>query len=197
MNFPENARLVLGSSSPSRKALLSQLGIPFECDSPDIDETPQSGESARKLVERLSREKGKAVQARHPDAWIIAGDQVASFEGDILGKPGTKDVARANWQRFSGKDLLFYSGCHLIAPNGDTRSDIIETKVTIRPLSEAAIEAYLERETPYFCAAGLKVETSGIRLIQRIESMDPSALIGLSLIRVCDFLAELNSPWSG
>ncbi|MAZ43940.1 MAG: septum formation protein Maf [Legionellales bacterium] len=182
-------KLILGSSSPARQTLLKQLKIPFEIMTPDIDETPQAGETASKLVKRLSKAKAEALIPKAPGAILITCDQVGDFEGEILGKPLIREAAHKNLSRFSGKSITFHSG--LCVTDTDTHKceeTIIETVVTFRELSDEVIDAYLNHENALNCAGGLKVEGFGITLLESVKSDDQSALIGLPLIALCSFL---------
>ncbi len=183
------ARLILASTSPYRRELLSRLQLPFETISPDVDETPLPGEAPEALALRLAEAKARAVAALHPDALVIGSDQVAVLDGAIYGKPGTHERAVRQLQTMRGRTVNFFTGLALV--NGrDGRAQIqgIPTLVTFRALSDGEIEAYLRREQPYNCAGSAKSEGLGIALLERMEGSDPNALIGLPLIALCDML---------
>ena len=183
--------LVLASTSIYRSQLLSVLQIPFQTDSPAVDETPLPGEDARQTSHRLSRLKAKAVAARHPDALIIGSDQVALLDGEQLGKPMNHDNAVRQLRAMRGKTVTFYTALSLLnARTGEMQSEVAETHVTFRQLSDQQIENYLLKEQPYHCAGSAKSEGLGIALIQRIEGNDPNSLIGLPLIALIDMLEK-------
>ena len=187
----EHPPLVLASSSPFRRELLARLGLSFLCDSPDIDESRQDGESAEALVQRLALEKARAVAGRHPGALIIGSDQVAVLgDGSILGKPGSVDKAIAQLERASGSSVTFLTGlCLYNAGSGQHQLCCEPFRVHFRPLSRAAIESYIRKEQPLNCAGSFKSEGLGITLFRRLEGDDPNALIGLPLIRLTGMLA--------
>ncbi|WP_277184107.1 Maf-like protein [Caballeronia sp. BR00000012568055] len=182
-------RLVLASSSRYRRKLLERLRVPFEVASPDIDETPLSGETPEQTALRLSIAKARAAAERFADALIIGSDQVATFDGQQIGKPGTHENAVAQLQSMRGRDVEFHSAlCLFDTRTGDVQSADIVTRVRFRDLSDAEIEAYLRAETPYDCAGSAKSEGLGIALLDAIESDDPTALIGLPLIALTKML---------
>ncbi len=183
--------LILGSGSPSRKALLDKLHIEYECVSPDIDETPLPHETVETMVERLAREKARKVAQTHPEALIIGADQVAMLDGKIFGKPGTHENATAQLKALSGHRVTFYTAmCLLNAPKNHEHVVIEPFYVTFRSLSDEQIEAYLQKEQPYHCAASFKSEGLGIVLTESFEGRDPNALIGLPLIQLTGLLAK-------
>ncbi len=182
-------KLVLASTSPFRRALLEKLGLPFECVSPDVDESRREGEAAPDLVRRLAEAKARAGGAGLGDALVIGSDQVAVLDGDILGKPGNHERARAQLMRLSGRTVSFHTGlCLLNTATGHTQVDEVPFRVHFRKLTEKQIERYLEKEQPYNCAGSFKSEALGITLFRRLEGDDPNALIGLPLIRLTDML---------
>jgi septum formation protein len=186
-------KLLLASGSRYRKALLERLGLPFEVVSPNTDETPLAGESPRDTAARLSLAKARAANAR--DALVIGSDQVAECEGEVLGKPGAHDVAARQLRRVSGKAVDFHTGlCLLDSRTGQSQSRIVPCRVVFRSLSDAQIEAYLRREQPYDCAASAKAEALGIALIARMETDDPTSLIGLPLIALTEMLGNAGLP---
>lgn len=181
--------LVLGSTSRYRKDLLQRLQIPFETAAPDVDETPASGEAPRDLAMRLALEKARDVAKRFPHAIVIGSDQVADLGGLPLGKPLTHERALLQLQQMSGKVVIFQTAVAVVRPStGFERCDLAQVKVQFRPLSNDEIERYLQAEQPYDCAGSAKSEGLGIALLDRIENDDPTALIGLPLIRTCALL---------
>lgn len=187
--------LVLASTSPYRKELLARLGLPFETASPDTDEAPLPGETPPATALRLAETKARAVRQRFPDALIIGSDQVAHIGDETFGKPGTHDKAVAQLRRLSGRSVDFVTGlCLLDAAKDTARSVNVVTRVRFRPLSDTLIENYLRAERPYNCAGSAKSEGLGIALIARLECDDPTALVGLPLIALCDLLAEAGHP---
>lgn len=184
------APLILASSSIYRRALLERLQIPFQYVSPDTDESPQGAESPDALVRRLSLAKAEAVARRHPDAVIIGGDQIAVGPKEtILGKPGTADQACAQLAQLSGQAVRFLSGlCLLDATSGRSQVDIVVTTVRFRALEAGEIRRYVERDQPLDCAGALRSEALGITLCEAIDSDDPTALMGLPLIRLATML---------
>lgn len=185
------APLILASTSPHRRALLTRLGLPFDAVAPEVDETRSYREPVTELVKRLSRAKAEAVAARHPGGLVIGSDQAAEREGEILGKPGDHATAVAQLTASSGKYLKFHTGLCLLDTRAGRRHEHIDvTRVLFRNLTAAEIERYLQAERPYDCAGGFKSEGLGISLFEGIESDDPSALVGLPLIALCRFLRE-------
>ena len=183
--------LVLASSSPWRRDLLSRLGLPFTWDSPDIDETPLQGESPAALVHRLALAKAERLAVRYPGHLIIGSDQVAVFDDQILGKPHTEERARANLSAFSGHRVSFLTGLALIdTARSSHRVSHERYDVVFRMLSEAEIATYVAREKPLDSAGSFRLEGLGITLFERLEGDDPNTLIGLPLIRLCQWLRE-------
>lgn len=190
----EPKRLVLASTSAYRKQLLERLGRPFECARPDIDESPLEGESAPATAERLAGAKARAVAGAYPDALIIGSDQVASCEGRRLDKPGTHENAVAQLTWLSGRTARFDTGvCLLDAKTGRAGCRVVPCLVHFRTLRTQAIEAYLRREQPYDCAGSAKSEGLGIVLIARMETEDPTSLVGLPLIALTTLLEEFGA----
>ncbi len=186
-------RLILGSSSPFRKELLSRLGLIFDTESPDIDESQQSEETASQLVERLSIDKAKKIAETHKDALIIGSDQVAIIDELILGKPGTIENAQQQLKNASGKTVKFLTGlCLLNARTGRYQVDIVPYFVHFRDLTDSQIKAYVEKEQPLNCAGSFKSEALGVALFQKMSGEDPTALIGLPLIRLVSMLKQEN-----
>src|SRR5688572_6885159 len=176
-------RLVLGSTSQYRRHLLERLGLPFTTAASNIDETPLPGESTIDLVHRLARSKAEAVAARHRGSLIIGSDQLAVCGREVLGKPGSGERAIAQLKALSGQRVTFNTAVHVV--NSDTGANegcLDVTTVHFRQLTDAEIERYVARDRPYDCAGGFKVEALGVALFTRVESQDPTGLIGLPLI---------------
>jgi MAF protein len=182
--------ITLASTSPFRKELLQRLGIPFVTAAPDVDETPLVNETAIALVRRLSETKARAIAASHRGL-VIGSDQVATTGNDILGKPGTHERAFAQLRGLSGKCVTFQTGlCLLNTETDEAQVDVIPFVVEFRPLEDEQIERYLRHDQPYQCAGSFKSEGLGITLFDRMQGDDPSALIGLPLIRLTGMLAQ-------
>lgn len=183
--------LILGSTSRYRRELLARLRIPFDIVAPDVDETPRSNESPADLALRLAIEKARNVAARHPDSAVIGSDQVADLDGEAIGKPGTHERAVAQLTRMSGRTVVFQTAVAVVRQSiGYEQAQLASVRVAFRSLSAAEIEHYLRTEEPYDCAGSAKCETLGIALLSSIESDDPTALVGLPLIRTCTLLRE-------
>jgi MAF protein len=183
--------LVLGSTSPFRKTLLEKLQLPFICDKPDIDETPQPNESPINLVQRLATEKAKAVSSSHTNALIIGSDQVAVCNGEIIGKPHNYDNAVKQLSSFSGKSITFYTGLCVYCTEKDTSNTLVEPFIVhFKTLTQADINHYLKAEEPYNCAGSFKSEGLGICLFEKLEGEDPNTLIGLPLIKLVALLKQ-------
>ncbi|APX93598.1 septum formation inhibitor Maf [Halomonas sp. 1513] len=183
--------LVLASSSRWRRQLLERLGLPFDCASPDIDETPRPGETPQALVHRLALSKASRLAEAYPAHLIIGSDQVAVFDGEILGKPGDEATARANLARFSGQRVHFITGLALLdSAHGRHQVSHATYDVVFRRLSEAEIAHYVAREQPLDSAGSFRMEGLGISLFEKLEGDDPNTLIGLPLIRLCAMLRE-------
>lgn len=182
-------KLILGSTSPFRKAILEKLQIPFETASPHIDEAARPGEKPEQLVARLAEQKAKAVAQTYPDALIIGSDQVAVLDGAIVGKPGNHDNAVTQLSRASGKRVTFLTGlCLYNSQSQHSQVEVVPFTVEFRELSTSQIENYLQREQPYNCAGSFKSEGMGVALFERLEGEDPNTLIGLPLIRLIRML---------
>lgn len=185
--------LVLASSSIYRSELLKRLQLPFQTISPDVDETPLAHESARSTSARLAELKARAVAERFPDALIIGSDQVALLDDQQLGKPLTHDNAVRQLRAMRGKTTCFYTALALFnSKTGNLQTEVAENFVTLRDLSDAEIESYLQKEQPYHCAGSAKSEGLGIALISRMTGDDPNALIGLPLILLIEMLRREN-----
>lgn len=182
---------MLASGSRYRAELLARLQLPFSQSSPDVDERPQPGEPADALARRLAETKARAASTQAPAAWCLGADQTADCEGHLLGKPGTRAAAVAQLQRMQGRTVTFHTALALV------RGDVChawadQTRVTVRPLSPETIDRYLDREDVLDCAGSFKCEGLGISLFDRIESEDPTALIGLPLIALSRLLRAVG-----
>jgi len=192
------SRIVLASGSTYRRALLERLGLPFEWAAPDVDESEIPGESTSETALRLAILKARTVARRYPKAVVIGSDQVASCDGVRIGKPGNHANAVKQLEFMSGKSALFETALAvLVAATDEVRSRVVPCRVSFRPLTRTTIEAYLEREQPYDCAGSAKAEGLGIALIARIETDDPTALIGLPLIALTELLSAAGIPVIG
>ena len=181
--------LILGSTSRYRRELLARLRVPFEVVSPDVDETPLTGEAPQALATRLALAKAKAVAALHPQAVVIGSDQVADLNGEPLGKPGTHERAVLQLQRMRGQTVVFQTAVSVVCLERQfEQTELAQIKVRFRDLSDADIEAYLRAEEPYDCAGSAKSEGLGIALLDAIDNDDPTALIGLPMIRTARML---------
>jgi septum formation protein len=181
--------LILGSTSRYRRELLARLRVPFDVVSPDVDETPLAGESPQVLATRLALAKAQAVAALHPHAVVIGSDQVADLNGEPLGKPGTHERAVQQLQRMRGQTVVFQTAVSVVCQaSGFEQTELAQIKVLFRDLSDADIEAYLRAEEPYDCAGSAKSEGLGIALLDAIDNDDPTALIGLPMIRTARML---------
>jgi septum formation protein len=183
--------LILGSTSRYRRELLQRLRLPFDVVAPQVDETPLAGEAPAALALRLALAKAQAVAAVHPQAVVIGSDQVADLDGNPIGKPGTHERATAQLQRMRGREVVFQTAVAVVrADTGFARTLLAPVRVRFRALTDTEIERYLRLEEPYDCAGSAKSETLGIALLSAIESDDPTALVGLPLIRTCALLRE-------
>ena len=176
--------LVLGSSSPYRREMLARLRVEFQVAAPDVDETPHANETPKQLACRLAMSKARAVAAQFPACVVIGSDQVADLDGLALGKPGNHARATAQLQQMRGQTVIFQTAVAVVChDSGFAQLDLAQVRVRFRELEDAEIEAYLRAETPYDCAGSAKSEGLGIALLESIENDDPSALVGLPLIR--------------
>lgn len=188
-------KLVLASTSPFRKALLEKLQLPFETDSPDIDETPLDDESIEAMVLRLSEAKARMLAYKHTDSLIIGSDQSASLNGEVLHKPGTFDVAFEQLKAASGQIITFQTGLCLYNTESKEAETVCEPFVVkFRELTDSEIENYLNREQPFNCAGSFKSEALGISLFESMQGNDPNTLIGLPLIQLCRMLKANGMP---
>lgn len=184
-----STQLLLASTSPYRRELLSRLGLAFSVTDPKTNEIPLADETPEALALRLSEAKARAVAADFPTALIIGSDQVAIMDGRIFGKPGSHECAKKQLHQLRGQTVTFFTGiCLLNARTGRIQVRGVPTLVVFRNLSDSEIDNYLHREQPYNCAGAAKSEGLGIALLERIEGDDPNALIGLPLIALCDML---------
>lgn len=189
--LPPRKPLILASSSPFRQDLLRRLGLEFRALAPDVDERAREGEAPEALARRLAEAKARRIARDHPDALVIGSDQVAVLDGRPVGKPGDHAAAVAQLSAASGRTLRFITAlCLLNVPEDRLQIDTVTCDVTFRQLSREAIESYLRREQPYGCAGSFKSEALGIALLERLGGPDPTALIGLPLIRLVGMLEE-------
>jgi septum formation protein len=186
---PQRRPLVLGSTSRYRSELLQRLRIPFDVVAPEVDETPWPKEAPATLAVRLALEKARAVARQHPASVVIGSDQVADLDGMALGKPGNHEKATAQLRQMQGRAVVFQTAVAVVClENGFEQSSLAAVRVQFRALSDEDIESYLRTEQPYDCAGSAKSEGLGIALLASIDSDDPTALIGLPLIRTCTLL---------
>jgi septum formation protein len=185
------ARLILASTSRYRRELLQRLHWRFDVLSPGVDEAPRPGEAPRELALRLAVAKAEAVAALHADAVVIGSDQVCELDGQPIGKPGDHERAVAQLRLLSGRSAVFHTAVAVACrARGFVRADVAPVRVVFRVLDDAEIERYLRLDQPYDCAGSAKSESLGIALLEAIDSDDPTALIGLPLIRTVRLLRE-------
>ncbi len=188
-------QLILASTSPFRKVILEKLGLPFKCIAPQTDETPNEGETAEQLVERLAIAKAQAVAKENKDALVIGSDQVAVINNKIIGKPGDFEHAFKQLKEASGKRVTFLTGLSLVnSKTGKVQSTVVPFHVVFRYLRDSQIENYLNKEQPFNCAGSFKSEGLGITLFERLEGDDPNTLMGLPLIRLNAMLEIEGMP---
>jgi septum formation protein len=188
-------KLVLASTSKYRRALLERLGLAFEVAAPGVDEQQLPGEAPADTAARLAALKARSLEGRFPDALIIGSDQVAALGSERLDKPGTHENAARQLRRLSGRIAQFHTAVTLLdSKTGKSESKVVPCRVVFRALDDARIEAYLRREQPYDCAGSAKAEGLGIALIARIETDDPTSLIGLPLIALTAMLERAGLP---
>lgn len=186
---PPSPSLILASTSRYRQELLQRLRLPFTTMAPLVDESPHADESPRQLACRLALEKATAIAIRHPGAMVIGADQVADLDGEAIGKPLSHPVAVRQLQRMRGRLVIFQTAVAVVCrAHGFVQTDLAPVRVRFRPLSDQEIESYLLAEQPYDCAGSAKSEGLGIALLESIENDDPTALIGLPLIRTSRLL---------
>lgn len=187
------AAIILASSSRYRQQLLYKLGLDFDCTSPDIDESPLPNEGPQALVRRLAEQKARAVATGIPQGLIIGSDQVCVNQGRILGKPGTRERARAQLLAASGQVVTFYTGLAVLdAASGELHSLVEPFAVHFRTLNETQVDRYLDREPALDCAGAFKCEGLGISLFERMDGRDPNSLVGLPLIGLVELLARFG-----
>jgi septum formation protein len=185
----QNRSVILGSTSVYRRELLSRLRIPFDVQAPEVDETPISGESPLQLAQRLALAKAHAVAQKFPESVVIGSDQVADLDGLSLGKPGNFERATLQLRQMRGKTVVFQTAVAVVChATGFVAQDCAAVNVVFRDLTDNEITAYLLAETPYDCAGSAKSEGLGIALLASIDNDDPTALVGLPLIRTCNML---------
>jgi septum formation protein len=187
--MPASHRLILASTSRYRRELLERLRLPFEVVSPGVDETPQPGEPPPALAQRLALAKARAVAAQHPEAVVIGSDQVADLDGVPIGKPGSYERAVEQLRQMSGRSVVFQTAVAVVCDDHSFCSSVlVPVTVRFRTLDDAEIDRYLRAEQPYDCAGSARSESLGIALLDAIESDDPTALVGLPLIRTAALL---------
>ncbi len=190
-----NPTLVLASGSSYRRGLLSRLGLEFEAMVPAIDESPRPNEDPPQLVGRLALEKATAVARTRPNAVVIGSDQLATLDGRVLGKPGTVENAIAQLGECAGRSVEFLTGVCVLDGTASRAEPMLHldiTRVVFRPLTRSEIEHYVARENPVDCAGGFKSEGLGIALFDRIDSQDPTGLVGLPLIWLSKALVQIG-----
>lgn len=186
---PRNRPVILGSTSTYRRELMNRLQIPFDVQAPDVDETARNDESPLQLAQRLALAKAHAVAQKFPESVVIGSDQVADLNGLALGKPGSFERAYVQLRQMRRKTVVFHTAIAVVChATGFVAQDCASVNVVFRDLSDAEITAYLLAETPYDCAGSAKSEGLGIALLSSIDSDDPTALVGLPLIRTCNML---------
>lgn len=195
-------RLILASSSSYRRELLSRLHLPFEAIAPDIDEAPLAGETPPATALRLAKEKAKAVAMRAPGALVIGSDQVATLDGEQIGKPGSHGAALAQLRKMRGRQVVFHTALCLwdgraLDPEAAAQLEDVQVLVTFRDLPDAELDAYLRIEQPYDCAGSAKNEGLGIAILERIDSTDPTALTGMPLIALTSMLRRAGVSFFG
>jgi septum formation protein len=181
--------IVLASTSPYRRQLLARLRLPFRVQAPQVDEHALPGETPAATARRLAQAKAAAVAAGRPEAIVIGSDQVADVDGEALSKPGTHEAALTQLTRMQGREVVFHTALAVIGPYGRRQVDEVPTAVRFRVLPADQLDAYLRLERPYDCAGAAKIESLGIVLAESVRADDPTALIGLPLIRLTSMLA--------
>jgi septum formation protein len=194
MSLDNMPPIVLASTSPYRRELLQRLRLPFSVQAPRVDEQALPGESPHATACRLALAKARAVALARPGAIVIGSDQVADVDGEALSKPGSHEAALAQLTRMQGREVLFHTAIAVIGPGGEQQVDDVPTAVRFRVLPVEKLDAYLRAEKPYDCAGAAKIESLGIALLESVRSDDPTALIGLPLIRLTSMLAACGVP---
>ena len=184
--------LILASSSVYRRELLLRLKIPFSCISPEVDESPKPGETVAALALRLSILKAQTVAQQHPGAIVIGADQAASLAGQIIGKPGSLSAAQLQLARLSGQTVVFHSALTVLLGPNYCKSMDVPTTCVFRTLTASAIQRYVQIDQPSDTAGSAKAECLGIALMERMDSSDPTAIIGLPLIALTRMLCEVG-----
>ena len=198
MTTPDTRPLILASTSPYRRELLQRLAVPFSVQAPHVDEAVLPGETPAQTALRLAQAKAEAVAKVHPEAVVIGSDQVAELHGLPLGKPGTHERATAQLRGMSGQRVVFHTALAVVRKQTNHAAvDIAEITVQFRSLTDAEIEFYLRQEQPYDCAGSAKSEGLGIALLDSISSDDPTALVGLPLIRTARMIRAAGIPLLG
>jgi septum formation protein len=185
--------IILASTSRYRKELLERLGLVFSTVSPDVEEQQNVDESPLENCRRLALEKAQTIARINPHAIVIGSDQVLDLDGEALSKPGDFANALSQLKRCQGRTIFCYTALAVVAPSRAPMVDVVPTEIVYRDLSDAKLIAYLEREKPFDAAGAVKVETAGIALLKAVKSDDPTAIIGLPLIRLTDFLREAGA----
>ena len=183
-------RLILASTSRYRREMLSRFGLPFDAVAPGVDETPLDGEAPLDLVQRLAAAKAAAVARAYPDACVIGSDQLAEFDGRVPGLPSTPERAIEQLRDMSGREVTFLTALCVMRGEHEVGVAVDRTVVRFRTLSQAEVERYVEAEQPLDCAGSFKSEGRGITLFDAIETVDPTALIGLPLIATARLLRD-------
>lgn len=184
-------KIILASSSPSRRNLLNKIEISYDICAPDIDESAHTGETAIQLVERLAIAKAKAIAEQYPNSLIIGSDSVADHHGEIVGKPGDYQTAKKLLKWCCGKEIKFYTGLALLnSKSGHIQSTVETYEVKYRQLTDENIDYYLHKEEPYGCAGGVKAETIGLAMFEYMRGDDFYALLGLPLLKLVGMLAN-------
>ncbi len=184
------AKLILASSSRYRRELLDRLGLAYDAESPDIDESSLPGEAPKDTAFRLAELKARAIWEKHPGAVVIGSDQVADLDGVKLGKPHERNRAIRQLESMAGKEVVFYTALCVINAEGKAEKCLSATRIRMRPLARRTIEAYVDREKPFDCAGSAKIEKLGIALMASVTSDDPTSLIGLPLMHLATMLAH-------
>lgn len=183
-------KLILASSSRYRRELLDRLGLEYDAESPDIDESSRPGETPKDTALRLSEMKARAIWEKHPGSIVIGSDQVADLNGTKLGKPHTRERAIEQLTAMQGNVVVFYTALCVIDAEGRAEKLLSPTTIRMRSLKRETIEAYVDREKPFDCAGAAKIEKLGIALMASVESDDPTSLIGLPLMKLTTLLAN-------